>query len=99
MDRTALIEKLGDKIAETGSRNRTGGTGQQERTIKTGQWWQDSHGRKDTTGRLEKTSQDSWDRKIKTAQPWQDSQERTSRTGQGQLGQNDQHRTNSARQP
>jgi hypothetical protein len=99
MDRTARIGKLGDKIAETGSRDRTGGTDQLERTFKTGQWWQDSHGRKDTTGRLEKTSQDSRDRKIKTEQLWQDSQERKSRTGQGQLGQNDQNRTNSARQP
>ncbi len=38
---------------------------------------QDSHGRKDAIGRLEKTGQDSWYRTIKTEQAWQDSHDRT----------------------
>jgi hypothetical protein len=58
MDGTALIGKLGGKSAEKG-RDKTGGTGQLERTDGTGKRWKDSHGGEDTTGRLEKTGKDS----------------------------------------
>jgi hypothetical protein len=54
MDRTARIRKLDDKSAGTGSRDSAGGTDQLERKVGTGQQWQDNHGRKDTTGWLEK---------------------------------------------
>jgi hypothetical protein len=60
MVRTAGTGKVGDKISETGSPDRTGGKGQLERIVRTGQLCQgDSPGRKDTTGWLEKTGQDS----------------------------------------
>jgi hypothetical protein len=76
MDRTAGTQKVGDKSADTGSRDRTGGTGQPERTVETGQLCQDSRGREDATRLLEKTEQGSWDRTTKTWQPWQDSQDK-----------------------
>ncbi len=94
MDRTSQIRKLGDKSAD-----RTDGTGQLGMTVETGQRWQDCHGWKDTTRRLEKTGQDCWNRSTKTGQLWQDSQERIAMTGQGQLGQDDQHRTKAEGQP
>jgi hypothetical protein len=52
-----------------------------DRTVGTGKLKsEDGHSRKDTTGWLQKTEQDSWDRTFKTGQLWQDSQE-TARTG------------------
>ncbi len=80
-----------------------GGTGEVGQSSWRGQFGQDndgqdSHGRKYTTVRIEKTGQDSWDSTTKTGQPWQESQERTARTGQGQLGLDDQHRTNMTEQ-
>ncbi len=79
MDRIAGTGTLGDKSAETGSLDRTG---QLERTVGRGQRWQNSHGRKDTTGLLEKTGHEIWDRTTKTGQPRQDNQDRTTVAGQ-----------------
>ncbi len=50
MDRTAWIGKLGDKHAETGSRESTGGTGLLDDSWDKATGWQDNHGRKDRTG-------------------------------------------------
>ncbi len=94
--------KLGDKSAETGSRDRIGGTGQLERTV--GTTVAGGHGRNDTTGQFKKTGHDSWDRTTKTGQPRLDNHGRTARKRQlgqdrSQLGQGDQHWTNTAGQP
>jgi hypothetical protein len=74
MDRIAGTTQLGNKNAERGSRDKTAGTGQLERTVGTGQLWQDSHGRKNTTGWQEKTAG--------IGQPKLDNSVGTARTGQ-----------------
>jgi hypothetical protein len=52
----------------------TAGTGQLERTVGTRTPWQDSHGRKKTTGQPEITGKNRWGRTPETRQLWQDSQ-------------------------
>jgi hypothetical protein len=74
--------KLGDKSAETGSRDRIGGTGQLERTVGTGQRWQagmagmirlDGSKRQDTTAGTGQLRQDNQDWTTMAGQPGNDS--------------------------
>jgi hypothetical protein len=59
-----MTARTGERGQESLEKN--AGAGQLERTVVTGQPWQDSHERKETTGLQINTGLDSWDRTSET---------------------------------
>ncbi len=93
-DRQGRQDLKGGGAEEMRGKSETG-----DRTTMERQSWQESLGRKDRAGRLEKTRQDSWGRTTKTGPSWQDKQDSQDKVAMtGQLGQDNQDWTSVAGQ-